>query len=260
MLTDLQQRLHSIQSVEMPVEQAYGLAKRSRSSVGKAISTARYHCPICDRWYSRFAPFGLRGRRNARCPGCGSLERHRFLWLYMIGRQRILRPGCRILHVAPEACIQKRLKTRLHVKYLGIDRYDDDANAEQQDLTDLPYPKNAFDLVICNHVLEHIPDDRKAISEIARVLHPSGHALIMVPVDRSRYSTYEDHKITSPSDRHEAFGHPYHVRICGWDYADRISSVGMRVLQAHSNHLPEHRRRINRINKTVLYDCTLQRN
>ena len=96
----------------------------------------------------------------------------------MTGRQRILRPGCRILHVAPERCIQTRLQTGLHIKYLGIDRYDDDANAKQQDLTDLPYPKNAFDLVICNHVLEHIPDDRKAISEIARVLHPSGDAYI----------------------------------------------------------------------------------
>jgi len=257
MLTDLRQRLHAIRSVEMPVEQAYGVAKRKRSSVEKETSGARFYCPVCGHWYSRFAPFGLRGRRNARCPGCGALERHRFLWLYMIGRQRVLRPGSRILHVAPEPCIQQRLLTGHHVRYLGIDRYDDDANAEQQDLTDLPYPENAFDLIICNHVLEHIPDDRKAISEIARVLRPSGHALITVPIDRDRQATYEDPAITAPSERHKAFGHPYHVRVCGWDYADRIRSTGMAVFEAHSTAMTEHHRRINRINKTVLYDCTL---
>ncbi len=256
MLTDLRQRLHAIRSAEMPVEQAYGVIKRKSARFSTEATGARFYCPICGAWYRSFAPFGLRGRPNARCPGCGSLERHRFLWLYMMGRHRILRPGSRILHVAPEACIQQRLLRDFRVRYLGIDRYDDDANAEQQDLTDLPYTDNAFDVVICNHVLEHIPDDRKAIAEISRVLSPNGHALIMVPIDRDRQSTYEDSEITAPSERHKAFGHPYHVRVCGWDYADRIREMGMAVFEAHSTNIPEHRRRINRINRTVLYDCT----
>ena len=131
------------------------------------------------------------------------------------GTAQNLRPGSRILHVAPETCIQQRLLRDFRVRYLGIDRYDGDADAEQQDLTDLPYSDNAFDVVICNHVLEHIPDDRKAIAEISRVLSPNGHALIMVPIDRDRQSTYEDSEITAPSERHKAFGHPYHVRAFG---------------------------------------------
>lgn len=178
MLTDLRQRLHAIRSAEMPVEQAYGVIKRKSARFSTEATGARFYCPICGAWYRSFAPFGLRGRPNARCPGCGSLERHRFLWFYMMGRHRILRPGSRILHVAPEACIQQRLLRDFRVRYLGIDRYDGDADAEQQDLTDLPYTDNAFDVVICNHVLEHIPDDRKAIAEISRVLSPNGHALI----------------------------------------------------------------------------------
>ena len=103
--------------------------------------------------------------------------------------------------MAPEACIQQRLLRDFRVRYLGIDRYDDDADAEQQDLTDLPYTDNAFDLVICNHVLEHIPDDRKAIAEISRVLSPNGRALIMVPIDHERQSATKIRKSPHrPSD------------------------------------------------------------
>jgi ubiquinone/menaquinone biosynthesis C-methylase UbiE len=107
-------------------------------------------------------------------------------------------------------------------------------------------------------VLEHIPDDRKALSEISRVLRPRGRALITVPIDRDRQATYEDEQITTPSERHEAFGHPYHVRVCGWDYADRIRECGFTVFEAHSTEMTPHKRRMNRISKTVLYDCTLK--
>ena len=81
MLTDLRQRLHAIRSAEMPVEQAYGVIKRKSARFSTEATGARFYCPICGAWYRSFAPFGLRGRPNARCPGCGSLERHRFLWL-----------------------------------------------------------------------------------------------------------------------------------------------------------------------------------
>ncbi len=256
MLTDLQKRLHAIKDGEMSVERAYGDGDRRNRRFGNSPSGARFYCPICARWYRRFQPFGLRGRRNARCPGCGSLERHRFLWLHFNEMTQALRHVRNILHVAPESCIQNALLRKPGIRYLGIDRYDDDANATQQDLTDLTYEADSFDLLICNHVLEHIPDDRAALSEIHRVLRPSGRALIMVPIDRNRQETYEDPQIVSPSARHEAFGHPYHVRVCGWDYADRIRESGFDVREAHSTEMPEHKRRINRISKTVLYYCT----
>jgi SAM-dependent methyltransferase len=257
MQLNLRQRLHSIRSDNTPVERAYGESMRQKAGLDGGHSGARFHCPICSRWYRRFAPFGLRGRPNARCPGCGSLERHRFLWLYLRDTLYVHRRFRSILHVAPEACLRESLTGISGVRYLAIDRYDDDAQADQQDLTDLPYAADTFDLIICNHVLEHIGDDRKALAEIARVLTPRGRALLMVPIDRNRQKTYEDPTITSPSARLEAFGHPYHVRICGWDYAERIRESRFDVLEAHSTALAPHHRRINRINKTVLYDCTI---
>tara|TARA_B100000676_G_scaffold172004_1_gene169107 strand:- start:4064 stop:4843 length:780 start_codon:yes stop_codon:yes gene_type:complete len=255
-LTDLQKQLHAIKDGEMSVERAYGGGGRHNRLFENSPAGARFYCPICARWYRRFKPFGLRGRRNAQCPGCGALERHRFLWLHLNERTHALRHVRDILHVAPESCIQNALLQKPGTRYLGIDRYDDDANATQQDLTNLTYAASCFDLLICNHVLEHIPDDRAALSEIHRVLRPGGLALIMVPIDRNRQKTYEDPQIISPSARYEAFGHPYHVRLCGWDYADRMRESGFNVREAHSTAMSEHKRRINRINKTVLYHCT----
>lgn len=255
MLTDLQRRLHVIRNEDMPVERAYGAKGRARYRQVNDPAGVRFHCPICERWFRRFAPFGLRGRRNARCPRCGSLERHRFAWLYLTRTLDVLRRRATVLHVAPEPCIRTALLRRPGIRYLGIDRYDDDAEADQQDLTALSYADGSFDLVLCNHVLEHIPDDRKAIGEIARVLRPDGHALVMVPIDRKRQTTYEDASIVTPSDRHAAFGHPYHVRVCGWDYVERLREAGLEVVEAHSTAMSEHLRRMNRINRTVLYDC-----
>lgn len=255
MRTDLQQRLHAIKINEMSVENAYGHRTRKAVRDQGGHSGARFFCPICAKWYRRFFPFGLRGRPNAKCPGCGSLERHRFLWLYLAEHTKLLRQRRRVLHVAPEPCLQQAILGQPGIKYLGIDRYDDDAAAEQHDLTDLTFSSSSFDLIICNHVLEHIPDDRKALSEISRVLRPGGHALLTVPIDRNRDETYEDDSIIAPSERHVAFGHPYHVRVCGWDYADRIRSAGFDVTEVHSTEMPSHKRRMNRINKTVLYDC-----
>ena len=255
MLTDLRKRLHAIKNGELSVEHAYGENERRDRQVEHGSSGARFYCPICAQWYRRFRPFGLRGRPNAKCPGCGSLERHRFLWLHLVATPHTLRQARSVLHVAPERCIQAALLRIRGIRYLGVDRYDDDANAAQEDLTGLSYTSDSFDLLICNHVLEHIPDDRTALSEIHRVLRPGGRALISVPIERNRQDTYEDPKITSPSARHKAFGHPYHVRVCGWDYADRIRNAGFEVREAHSTEMPEHKRRINRINKTVLYDC-----
>lgn len=256
MLIDLRRRLNVIRDGEATAERIYGAADRSKKRNKANPSGTRFHCPICARWYRRFQSFGLKGRPNARCPGCGSLERHRFLWLYLSETHNTRRRVRSVLHVAPETCLQSVLLQQPGILYIGVDRYDDDANAEQQDLTALKFSSESFDLLICNHVLEHILDDRAALSEIRRVLRPSGRALIMVPIDRNRRVTYENPSINSTIARQEAFGHPYHVRICGWDYAGRIRELGFNVREVHSTSLTEHKRRINRINKTVLYDCT----
>ena len=256
MLTDLHRQLHRIRDENTPVEHIYRTHAHFEARAGLGRSGARFYCPICTRWYRRFFPFGLRGRPNARCPGCHSLERHRFMWLHMTERLELRRRRGAVLHVAPEPCIRNALAGQPGVGYLGIDRFDDAAEAPV-DLTDLPYADRAFDLVICSHVLEHIEDDRRAMTEIARVLRPGGHAIVLVPIDRERETTYEDPAITAPAARLAAFGHPYHVRVCGWDYGDRLRAVGLVVTDVHSTSMAPHKRRIHRINKTLLYDCRL---
>ena len=256
MQIDMQRRLHSIKIEQTTAEDAYRHKLRKIRHNQFIKSGSRYYCPICECWFRHFRPFGLRRRPNSECPRCGSLERHRFLWLYMDRQTDILYRRRAILHVAPEPCIQRVLRTKLGItRYLAIDRYDNDANADQQDLTDLPYAEGSFDLVLCNHVLEHIPNDVKALREIRRIISYSGRALITVPIDRSRKNTYENPNISSPADRHQTFGHPYHVRICGTDYGNRIQAAGFKVSEVHSTYMSKHKLRINRISKSIIYDC-----
>jgi SAM-dependent methyltransferase len=210
----------------------------------------RFFCPVCESWHWRFLPYGRNGRPNALCPTCGSVERHRFLWLTLAP---LLSRARRIVHVAPEPGIRARLEGLPGVQYRAVDRYDPDA--EPMDLTELLMPDNSADLIICNHVLEHIPDDRQAMAEMLRVLRPGGHAVVMVPVDEKRPRTYEDDSIVSPADRAVAFGHPYHVRVCGADYPERLEAAGFAVEYRHSRSLSGHKRRLMRLNKTPLYLC-----
>lgn len=123
------------------------------------------------------------------------------------------------------------------------------------DLTALPFRDESFDFAICSHVLEHVEDDRAAMAELFRVLVPGGRAVVMVPIEMDRPRTYEDISIDSSAGRDKAFGHPYHLRICGGDYPDRLRRAGFAVKLEYSRSMAPHRRRFWRINKTVLFDC-----
>jgi len=123
-------------------------------------------------------------------------------------------------------------------------------------VTRLAIPTASIDLVLCCHVLEHVERDRVALGELARVLRPGGRAIIMVPLDRRR-PTFEDPGATRAEQRLSAFGHPYHVRLCGMDYGDRIAEAGFAVQRIDSDDMSSHRRRYFRINKTSLFDCRL---
>ncbi|MGE4220962.1 MAG: class I SAM-dependent methyltransferase [Alphaproteobacteria bacterium] len=252
MLDDLDRRLPAVQRLGLPPEAVYGMRTRQRPTDMVRCGSV-FQCCICGGGYHRFLRFGLDGRRNARCPRCGSLERHRFLWWHA-ERKGYFDRRQRILHVAPEACIRAHLETRPQLRYTAIDRFDPDAPLAM-DLTRLDFAAGRFDLILCSHVLEHVEDDRRAIAEMARVLRPGGRALVMVPMDRRLAQTQEDASVTTPAGRAAAFGHPYHVRICGRDYADRIAAGGFAVATASSTALTPHRRRRLRINRTVLFDC-----
>ena len=220
-----------------------------------AIVDGGLECPICGTRAIRFLPFGLSGRRNARCPGCGSAERHRFLWLYLHGRTRLLTGRHRVLHTAPEPCLQARLRARPNLHHVSVDRFDPAAN-HQADLTDLPFAAGAFDVVISSHVIEHIPNDRAALGELARVLRPGGHAIIAVPFDPGTALSPEAPAAATPAERLALFGHPYHFRYYGQDILDRFAQAGLTAQRIDSKRLlSPHARRRHRINRNYLFHC-----
>lgn len=192
---------------------------------GKAVE-----CPVCDHQFSKFLPYGseVAFRQNVLCPHCLSLERHRLLWLYLKERTNLFSANVKLLHIAPEQCFHGRFKALKNLEYVTGDLESPLAD-HHFDLHQTPFEDNSFDAVICNHVLEHVEDDKQCMSELYRVLKPGGWAIMQVPIDYSRAETYEDESIVSPEDRERHFWQKDHVRLYGRDYPDRLASVGFRV-------------------------------
>ncbi len=186
-------------------------------------------CPCCGGRFTTFAPAG--GKRklpNRKCPQCGSLERHRALWLFMAARTDLLTAGLRVLHFAPMASLRDPLAAMPNLHYITADLDPRKADVAM-DITDILFRDGAFDAVLCIHVLEHIDDDRRAMREIHRVLKPGGWAIVHSPVDANRYETLEDPAVTSPEERERLFGQSDHVRAYGRDFYDRLSEAGFDV-------------------------------
>ena len=211
-------------------------------------------CPICQAVNDRFLTFGLDRRPYAQCPNCGSLERHRILWLYLTDRTDILRKPRRLLHTGPEPCFEPTLRSSNGTGYCTTDRYDRSVDVAA-DLKALPFSDHAFDAILSSHVLEHIEDDGKALREFGRVLQPGGQAIIMVPYDPDN-PTYCDPELKTPAERMAAYGHPYHYRIYGHDLLDRLADVGLatRAWSAKELFSPARRRR-HRLNNNYLLAC-----
>lgn len=186
-------------------------------------------CPICEKGYRQFLPYGrINPRPNALCPNCLSLERHRLIWLYLKEQTNFFSKKLDVLHIAPEPCFMKRFEKQHGEKYITADIESPLAKVKM-DIHQIPFPDNHFDAVLCNHVLEHVADDIKAMSEIHRVLKPGGWAIMQVPFfSPIPETTYEDTSITNPRDREKAFGQDDHVRMFGKDYAQRIARAGLK--------------------------------
>ena len=166
-------------------------------------------------------------REDAECVHCGSLERHRFVWLFMSRRTDLFdRAPMKMLHVAPEPCLESRLKERLGENYLTADLSNPRAMVKM-DISDIRYPDQSFDVIYCSHVLEHVEDDIRAMKEFHRVLKNDGWAILLVPITRDK--TFEDPSITDPRERLEVFGQEDHVRRYGADYVDRLREAGFSV-------------------------------
>ena len=203
----------------------------------------RYKCSVCGsstrlrRTFSFDFPvlseldvIGGEYRVDDNCPVCFSGARERLLHAFL--HKSGLARAPRVLNVAPERGIYESL-FRNHPGYVAIDidpqRYDYIGNIEHGDLTGLKYADGSFDLIICSHVLEHVPDDDAAMREIARVLAPGGKAILQVPLAMKLERTIEDPSVTDVKERERRFGQFDHVRIYGPDYFDRLRSAGLGV-------------------------------
>lgn len=203
----------------------------------------QFECPFCGGHFRKFLAVGqdlsvVKEKKivsqgyhpNAICPRCHSLDRDRLVYLYIKNKTNLFQTNqkLRLLHVAPERNVQKVFKSYSHIDYLSAD-LESPLAMVKMDITDIRHNDNSFDIVVCCHVLEHIPNDRKAMSELYRVLKPGGWAILQVPISLLLEKTYEDPTIVVPKERERAFGQRDHVRIYARDYKDRLESIGFSV-------------------------------
>jgi SAM-dependent methyltransferase len=190
----------------------------------------KYYCPIEQRGYRKFLPYGrVVSRANVLCPGSLSLERHRLLWLYLKERTNFFKTAQKMLHIAPEVCFMPAFAKQHKEEYITADLESPLAKVKM-DVHEIPFEDNTFDIAMCNHVMEHVEDDIKAMSEIHRVLKPGGWAIIQIPFFFPlKEVTYEDKSITDPKEREKVFGQDDHVRMYGKDYGARLEQAGFKV-------------------------------
>ena len=182
--------------------------------------------PIDGKSYRKFLPYGYgKQRENALSPGTLSLERHRQMWLYLQNETDFFTKNYKVLHIAPEQEFLRKFKKMKNLDYTSVDLFSPIVDIKA-DILDLPFEDESFDVIFCNHVLEHIEDDRKAMSELYRVMKKGGWGILQVPMKNSLEKTYEDFTITDPKERQKNFGQYDHVRWYGMDYFDRLKSVG----------------------------------
>lgn len=188
-------------------------------------------CPICNYQADSFDPFGMVPRLNARCPGCGALERHRLMWLYFREHTNLFMDKLRVLHFSPNKSLGKALSILPDYTTADIEPGRD----LQIDMQDIPDEIGTFDVIIASHVLEHVADDRKAMRELYRILNPGGWAILQVPIIRE--TTFEDSAIVTPDDRLRHYGAPNHLRAYGEDYPYRLAVAGFSVILDHTDRL-----------------------
>ena len=208
--------------------------KSAKSAISRALRALPYYgwgrrCPICCKPSQRFRPYSRQKHYEAWCIHCGSLPRHRFVWLYFSGETDLLDGRVkRFLHVAPERCISTKIQGYQYLRqgYVTADILGPAAML-RMDITQLPYPNESFDVVYCSHVLEHVVDDTRALMELHRVLRKDGWAVLLVPITAAK--TIEEPAATTAAERLAIFGQVDHVRRYGPDFVERLRESGFKV-------------------------------
>ncbi len=214
----------------------------------------RFTDPIDGKSFRMFLPYGYGTQRNnVLSPSTLSLERHRLLWLFLQNetdffqsepdsdssikqnksitlRNSETNAVLKVLHFAPEQEFYKRFKKQTNIDYITTDLLSPLADVKA-DICHLPFADNTYDVIFCNHVLEHIPDDTKAMQELYRVLKPGGMGIFQIPQDLSRATTFADDSITDEKERAKIFGQYDHVRVYGRDYFEKLRSIGFTVTE-----------------------------
>ncbi len=193
------------------------------------LKGSKYTDPIDGKSFRNFLPYGYETQRpNVLSPSTLSLERHRLLWLYLKNETSFFSNRLKVLHFAPEQAFYKRFRKMKNLDYTTTDLESPLADVKA-DICNLPFENNTYDIIFCNHVLEHIPDDTKAMQELYRVLKKGGMGIFQIPQDLNRETTFEDNSITDKKERAKIFGQYDHVRIYGRDYFDKLRSIGFKI-------------------------------
>lgn len=189
----------------------------------------KYEDPIDGKKFKKFLPYGYENQReNVLSPSTLSLERHRLLWLFLKNETGFFTKDLKVLHFAPEQAFYKRFRKLKNLDYTTTDLNSPLADVKA-DICELPFENDTYDFILCNHVLEHIPDDTLAMKELYRILKPGGTAIIQIPQDLTREKTFEDDSIISRKERARLFGQYDHVRVYGRDYFEKLRSIGFKV-------------------------------
>jgi len=202
-----------------------------RPIIAFSLKGDRFTDPIDGKSFRKFLPYGYgKQRENALSPSTLSLERHRLMWLFLRDETTFFTSEKKLktLHIAPEQCFLDIFRKQQNLEYTTSDLESPIADVKA-DICDLPFKDNSFDVVFCNHVLEHITDDKKAMQELFRVMKKGGFGIFQIPQDIARETTFEDNSITDKKERAKIFGQYDHVRVYGLDYFNKLRSVGFKV-------------------------------
>ncbi len=193
----------------------------------------KYEDPINGKTYRKFLPYGysaVANRKNVLSPGTMSLERHRLMWLYLKNKTNFFTQNLKVLHIAPEQCFYKLFKAMKNLDYTTGD-YNSPIADIHFDLHNAPFEDNSFDVVFCNHVLEHVEDAHQCMTELYRIMRPGGWGIFQVPIDINRQVTYEDKSIVTPEDRELHYWQKDHLRLFGLDYGAKLRAAGFDVVE-----------------------------
>ena len=197
----------------------------------------KFEDPINGKTYRKLLPYGrLKPRENAIAPDSLSLERHRLMWLFLKNKTNFFTDKLKFLHIAPEYCFIKIFKGMKNLDYLTADLISPWADIKM-DVHEIPFEENTFDVIICNHVLEHVDDYNKVMREFFRVMKPGGWGIFQVPIDYNNPNTIEDKSITDPRERERLYWQSDHLRLFGRDYGKRLAAAGFNVTE--SNYINE---------------------